>query len=91
MWKKRFQPDEKVGHPIEKGMTYPLCLEGARACPPEDVGGIGGYAEFLEALADPEHERHDEFLEWTGPFDPEEFDPKGATKQMLQGLRKSRG
>jgi hypothetical protein len=65
---------------------YPLCLEGARACPPEDVGGIGGYEEFLEALADPKHEQHDELLEWSGPFDPEKFDPKEATKHMKRGL-----
>ncbi len=77
--------------PVEQGMKYPLCLEGARSCPPEDVGGVGGYEEFLEALADPKHERHDELLEWSGPFDPGKFDPKEATKEIRQGLRNSRG
>ena len=61
---------------------YPLCLEGARSCPPEDVGGIGGYEDFLEALADPKHECHEEFMEWGGNFDAEKFDPKKATKAM---------
>ena len=77
--------------PIEKDMKYPVCLEGKRACPPEDVGGLGGYEEYVEAVADPKHEQHEEFMEWAGPFDPEEFDPKEATKHMRQGLRNSRG
>lgn len=54
---------------------YPVCLDGRRACPPEDCGGPGGYAEMLEALGDPDHEEHDTLMEWTGgAFDPEEFD-----------------
>ncbi len=77
--------------PIEKGTQYPVCLEGAQACPPEDVGGIGGYEQFLEALADPKHERHEEFMEWSGPFDAEEFDPNEATTEIRRGLRDSRG
>jgi hypothetical protein len=61
--------------PAEKDAQYPLCLKGKRARPPEDVGGIWGYVEFLEAVNDPEHEEHDEYLEWVGgEFDPEEFD-----------------
>ena len=71
--------------PLEKGKKYPLCLEGERACPPEDVGGTWGYAEYLEALADPKHERHEEFMEWSGPFDPDDFDPKKATRNMKKG------
>jgi hypothetical protein len=75
------------GYPaVEPKTKYPVCLEGARSCPPEDVGGLGGYEEFLEALADPKHERHDELLEWAGPFAPEEFDAKAATKEMRRGL-----
>ena len=42
---------------------------GARACPPEDVGGTPGFEEYLEAMADPDLERHDEFMGWRGPFD----------------------
>jgi hypothetical protein len=61
---------------------YPQCVEGARACPPEDCGGPWGYAEYLAAIADPRHERHDELLEWRGPFDPDAFDAKEATKEM---------
>jgi hypothetical protein len=61
--------------PPEAGATYPVCITGKRACPPEDVGGTWGYAEFLEAMADPEHEEHDSYLEWVGDeFDPETFD-----------------
>ena len=70
----------------EPRKRYPLCIEGERACPPEDVGGIGGFYEFLEALADPEHEQHDEFMEWGGEFDPEKFDARQATKDMKDGL-----
>ncbi len=55
--------------------TYPVCLGGERACPPEDCGGIWGYEDLLQALRDPEHEEHDELLEWLGgTFDPEAFD-----------------
>jgi hypothetical protein len=72
--------------PLEKRKKYPLCLEGERACPPEDVGGVWGYAEYLEALADPQHECHDEYMEWSGPFDPDYFDPKKATREMKKGL-----
>ena len=66
---------------------YPLCLEGERACPPEDCGGIWGYADFVEAIQNPDHERHEELPEWVGGrFDPEEFDPAKATKAMRKGL-----
>jgi hypothetical protein len=41
-----------------------------------------GYADYLAAIADPHHERHEELLEWRGPFDPEAFDAKKATKEM---------
>ncbi len=68
------------------GTKYPLCLEGARSCPPEDVGGIYGYYDFLEALADPKHEDHDNYMEWGGDFDPNQFDVQQATKAMKKGL-----
>jgi hypothetical protein len=71
----------------EPGIKYPLCLEGERACPPEDVGGIGSYHEFLKALANPRNERHTERLEWIGgKFDSKAFDATIATKEMKKGL-----
>jgi hypothetical protein len=61
--------------PPEPAQDYPRCIKGRRACPPEDVGGIWGYYDFLEAIQDPEHEEHGEYLEWVGgEFDPEAFD-----------------
>ncbi len=72
---------------VEAGRKYPMCVEGERACPPEDVGGVWGYADFLAAIGDKKHERHRELLEWIGGrFDPEEFDPNAATKFMTRGL-----
>jgi len=66
--------------PPQPGVAYPTCLEGERASPPEDVGGIGGYAEYLEAMADPSHERHQEMLDWNGPFNPDGVNPHLATQ-----------
>jgi hypothetical protein len=51
------------------------CIDGENACPPEDVGGPGGYADFLAAIADPSHEEHAHLLAWVGgSFDPTRFD-----------------
>jgi hypothetical protein len=52
--------------PMIPGVVYPRLVEGARRGPPEDVGGPWGYGEFLEAIADPKHDRHAELLEWCG-------------------------
>jgi hypothetical protein len=71
----------------EPGKKYPLCLEGARACPPEDVGGVWSYPDFVEAIQNPDDERHEELLEWVGGgFDPEAFDAAAATTEMRRGL-----
>jgi hypothetical protein len=68
--------------PADPKAKYPVCVEGGRACPPEDCGGPWGYADYLAALADPKHEQHEEMLEWRGPFDPEAFDANRATREM---------
>lgn len=55
--------------------TELACLDGERACPPENVGGVPGYYEFCKALTDPEHEEHESFKEWSGgDYDCEWFD-----------------
>ena len=60
--------------PPDPGLKSPRCLDGANACPPEDVGGPPGYIEFLEAINDPAHDEHDSMIEWSGgSFDPTAF------------------
>jgi hypothetical protein len=60
-----------------KETQYPVCLAGKLACPPEDVGGVWGYEEFLDAIRDPDHPEHKDYTEWIGgEFDPEAFDIK---------------
>jgi Plasmid pRiA4b ORF-3-like protein len=65
---------------------YPLCTGGARAAPPDDVGGPPGYKEFLAAIKDPKHEEHDSMLVWTGgAFDPEGFDLNAINRTLRFG------
>ena len=73
---------EKILAP-EPGTHYPRCISGKRNCPPEDCGGPWGYADLLEALANPKHPRHADMIEWTGgDHDPEEFDVEDANARL---------
>ncbi len=54
-----------------------VCIGGAGACPPEDCGGIFGYAEFLKAIRNRKHPQHRAMKDWVGgPFDPDKFSVK---------------
>lgn len=69
--------------------SVPTCVGGARACPMEDCGGMGGYLDLLSILADPSDPEHEDRLEWAGGrIDPEAFDLEAADLS-LAGLRKS--
>lgn len=69
--------------PPESGVHYPRCVDGARACPPEDCGGFPGYEEFLAAIRDPKHPEHAEMLEWAGGrFDPEALDLDTVNRRL---------
>ena len=62
--------------PADRSLTYPRCVAGERACPPEDCGGAHGYLQFVEAIQNPRHPEHRAMLQWVGrPFDPHHFDP----------------
>ena len=68
----------------EPGLAYPRLIDVTGRCPPEDIGGPWGYEEFLEAIADPQHERHAEMREWCPDgFDPHAVDPV-RIEQALQ-------
>jgi hypothetical protein len=72
--------------PVDPKAKYPFCVKGVRACPPEDVGGIWGFEEFLEAMKDPSHKEHESYIEWWGGlFDPEAFD-LDETNQLLEEI-----
>ena len=57
-----------------RGQKKPVCIAGARNCPPEDCGGPYAYKDFLKVLRNPAHKDHDNFVVWLGEdFDPEYF------------------
>ena len=66
---------EQVLPPDRTSSKLAVCVAGARACPPEDCGGVWGYANLLKALKNPKHPEHKDMVEWLGrPIDPEAFD-----------------
>lgn len=67
----------------QDGMSYPQCIAGKRTCPPDDVGGVWGYENFLEIIRDKKHPEHKETLEWAGgSFDPEVFDKEEVNREL---------
>jgi hypothetical protein len=78
--------------PWGKGSWIPTCLEGAAACPPEDCGGPIGYAQLLEAVADPTHESYEELNDWLNggrdiKFEPSHFNLE-STNRFLRWTAK---
>jgi hypothetical protein len=72
--------------PATPRKRYPVCLAGERSAPPEDVGGIGGYHRYLEALFDPTHANHRKMLAWRGRFDPEYFPITSVNKSLREAF-----
>ncbi|MCY3733833.1 MAG: plasmid pRiA4b ORF-3 family protein [Chloroflexi bacterium] len=74
----------------EAGIEYPTFVEGARRCPPEDVGAARGFMSFLEAALDPAHEEHRSMIEWYGkPYDPADIDER-LVRMGLQTIARAR-
>ena len=69
--------------PADDNASYPRCINGRRACPPEDCGGPWGFEELIDAVADPIHPRHNELAEWLPDnYDPAHFDANEITNDM---------
>lgn len=65
----------------QANLAYPALIVGERASPPEDVGGVWGYREFLEAIRDPKHPSHEMFSEW---MDIDSFDPDQMEEESIR-------
>jgi hypothetical protein len=69
----------------QSGILYPRLIEAKGHCPPEDIGGPWGYGEFLEAIADPSHERHRELKEWfADDFNPHVVDVDWLSQDVAE-------
>jgi hypothetical protein len=76
--------------PLLPDMTSPICIDGSLACPPDDCGGIPGFYELLDALADPNHEQHQEMRDWVGgDFDPQAFSVEEVNRKLAPRRRRS--
>lgn len=62
------------------------CVDGERAGPPEDCGGIWGYMDLCRILADSKDPEYEERMEWAGEIDPERFDRKAVNRRMKKNL-----
>lgn len=70
---------------IEPGTRQATCLTAKRAAPPDDIGGTWGYLNALEAIIDPEHERHEEMVDWLGSdFDPGYVDLDAVNRALAK-------
>jgi hypothetical protein len=77
--------------PVEKGVDYPRCIAGKLACPPEDCGGIWGFYNMLQAVADPKHAEHEDYKEWLDDkFDPEAFDLEAKDATLREIFKRPR-
>ncbi len=69
----------------EARVSYPRCMAGKRAGPPEDCGGIWGYERLQEVIKDPTDDEHESMMEWLGgSFDPEHFDLEEINEQLKE-------
>lgn len=78
-------------HPADADQDVPACIGGRGACPPEDCGGVSGYAQLCRAISDLEAEDHAEWLEWASPsladpFDPDAFDLAAAHRRVRDSV-----
>ena len=74
--------------PFDPAETLPSCIKGKGACPPEDVGGIYAFQDFVAALNDPTHPEHDTYLEWVGSeYDPQFFNLDQINARLLWACR----
>ena len=68
--------------PPDPAVAYPVCVDGKGNCPPEDCGGVYGYYNLLEALANKKHPEHKDMVNWIGSYDPDAFSLVAVNKKL---------
>ncbi len=69
-----------------EGDPLATCLAGQRACPPEDVGGVGGYGELLDIIAGHTETMEPEYVEQVLNWLPEGYDPDAFSVDEVNDL-----
>jgi len=67
----------------DKKLKYPQIIGGARACPPDDCGGLWGYYHLIETVKNPKHKGHKDMMDWLGIKSPDELDPEYFNKDEI--------
>jgi len=75
-----------------KKNAIPVCMAGARQRPPEDVGGTGGYEDFVNIISDKKNPEREEMLSWAEKdtrgriYDPEYFSINEVNRKLMFAL-----
>jgi hypothetical protein len=90
-WRHRIVIESPPSAWADGVLPQPVCVAGENACPPDDVGGPHGYAQFLEIIADRKHEQHEDMTRWIGGvFDPKGFDLNRLNRDWKGAKRRQR-
>ena len=82
---------ERTNYKLKQYETPVMCMAGKRACPPDDVGGVGGYENFCSIMTDKSHPEYKEYKTWFGSaYDPEFLDIDFINNQLLRYMRWNR-
>ena len=82
-WHLRVELEAVLG--VRTRLKHAVCVAGEHAAPPEDAGGVGGFREFLDALADPRNDEHENYVEWSGgDYDFESLDLAEINARLQQ-------
>ena len=89
-WQRQIIIEE--ARPREPEIDYPILVEGARRCPPEDCGGSSGFQNFLKAITDPSHPEHFDALDWyEDQYDPDDIEREVIDIQLSRIARSRKG
>lgn len=83
-WFHRIEVEKILPHDPKRAKIA-RCLDGGRACPPEDCGSVPGYMDLLKIINDPGHVEYKNMMEWLGgTYDPEAFSTQWINSCLLK-------